>query len=108
MHMHGHIPARIARSTEKHLSIHFFIILVSLEVFVPVQSEALRCVRRSRYWPADQRSGERLPPAGGNSRKTCGHDGERQDWTGLLQVRRGQREGFVFSLTTFYGVLAAF
>lgn len=82
---------------------YFLIILVSPKVFVPVQSATLCCVRRSRYWPADKRSGERLPPAGGHSGKTCGHDGEGQDWTGLLQVRRGtQGEEYFLELDVFY------
>lgn len=35
-----------------------------------------------------------MPPAGGHTRETGGHDGARQDWTGLLQVRR-EPEGVV-------------
>ncbi len=61
-------------------------------VFVPVKSASLCCVWRSRHWPADKRFGERLPPAGGHTRKTGGHDGEGQDWPGLLQVRHSQEE----------------
>lgn len=64
-------------------------------VFLPVQSASLRCVWRSRHWPADKRTGERLPPAGGHTGKTGGHDGEGQDWTGLLQVRHGPEEALL-------------
>lgn len=63
-----------------------------LLVFLPLQSASLCCVWRSRHRAADQRLGEGLSPAGGHSRKTGGHDGERQDRAGLLQVRHEQKD----------------
>lgn len=56
-------------------------------VFIPIQSPPLCRVWRSRYWPADPRSRERVSPTGGYPGKTCGHDGKGQDRTRLLQVR---------------------
>lgn len=67
--------------------------LLFFVVLLPVQSASLCRVWRSRHWPADQRSGERLPSPGGHPGTTGGHDGEGQDWTGLLQVRHGQEKG---------------
>lgn len=40
----------------------------------------------SWYRPADKGVGKRLSPACGHPRASCWHDGERQNWPGLLQV----------------------
>lgn len=89
----------INSNDHKHLFMHFFIPLFFLfVVFLPLQSASMCRVWRSRHWPTDQRSGERLPSAGGHTRKTGGHDGEGQDWTGLLQVRLGQEEEVMVKL----------
>lgn len=67
-----------------------FRFLVCFIVFLQIQSATLCCVWWSRHWSTNQRSGERLPPAGGHARKTGRHDGKGKDWAGLLQVRHGR------------------
>lgn len=63
------------------------VLLLPPTVCLPLQSASLRGVRWCGHWPADQRPGARLPPAGGHAWQAGGHDGEGQDWPGLLQVR---------------------
>lgn len=82
----------INSNDHKHLFMHFSFFFSLSVVFLPLQSASMCRVRRSRHWPTDQGSGERLPSAGGHARKTGRHDGEGQDRTGLLQVRLRQEE----------------
>lgn len=77
-----------------HTNIHWAFLLL-FAVCLSVQSASLCGVRWSRHWSADPRPGERLPLVGGHARKTGGHDGERKDWTRLLQVRHGRGEPFL-------------
>lgn len=85
-------------------TIYFFfpqiIECVPWSLIVPLSSYILVCLSLTCtslcglwwrwHWPADPGLGARLSPAGGHTWTSGWYDGERQDWSGLLQVSIAQ------------------